>query len=102
MDFGALKPVKSWLEDHFDHTLLLDATDPLLTDFQALEAKGGCKLVVYDDVGMEGSAKYVFDWVDKWVQDATDGRVWVVSVEVRENEKNSALYTRSTEVLSSP
>ena len=49
MDFGKLKPVKAWLEDHFDHTLLLDSDDPLLPQFRALEAAGACKLVVYGD-----------------------------------------------------
>ena len=92
MDFGQLKPVKAWLEAHFDHTLLLDADDPLLPSFRELEAAGACRLVVYDDVGMEGSARFVFDWVDEWVREATDGRVRLESVECRENDKNSAIY----------
>ena len=92
MDFGALKPVKQWLESQFDHTLLLDADDPLLADFQALESQGACRLVVYDDVGMEGTARYVFDWVSAWVQEATNDRVRLEQVECRENDKNSAIY----------
>lgn len=94
MDFGKLKPIKEWLEDKFDHTLLLDDKDPLLPDFQELERKGACKLTVLPDVGMEGTAKYVFDYLDVWVEKATNGRVWVHSVECRENEKNSAIYIR--------
>ena len=92
MDFGDLKPVKAWLEDHYDHTLLLDADDPLLPEFRNLEKKGACKLVVYDDVGMEGSARFVFDWVSQWVETHTQGRVQLASVECRENDKNSAIY----------
>ena len=92
MGFGDLKPVKAWLDQHFDHTLLLDAHDPLLPSFRELEARGACRLVVYDDVGMEGSARLVFDWVDAWVQDNTNGRVQLESVECRENDKNSATY----------
>lgn len=95
MDFGALGPVKSWLADHFDHTLLLDEDDPLLPTFRSLESEGACKLVIYDDVGMEGTAKYAFDWIDNWVNTETDGRVSVISVEVRENENNGAIYTKS-------
>jgi 6-pyruvoyltetrahydropterin/6-carboxytetrahydropterin synthase len=90
MDFGELKEVKGWLEDHFDHTMLLDADDPLLPEFKALEEKGACKLVVYDDVGMEGTALFVKTYLDLWVKERTRGRVWVHSVEVRENDKNSA------------
>ncbi len=93
MDFGDLKPVKAWLEDHFDHTMLIDADDPLLPDFQALDARGACKLIVFDDVGMEGTAQFVMAWAGEWVQRATDGRVWLHSVEVRENDKNSARLT---------
>ena len=93
MDFGKLKPVKAWLEDTFDHTLLLDTGDPLISQFRAIEEQGGCKLVVYDDVGMEGTCAYVKDWVDRWLEAETGGRVWLHSVEVRENDKNSARLT---------
>ncbi|MEC8191254.1 MAG: 6-carboxytetrahydropterin synthase [Myxococcota bacterium] len=93
MDFGKLKPVKAWLEDTFDHTLLLDTGDPLIPQFRAIEEQGGCKLVVYDDVGMEGTCAYVKDWVDRWLEAETGGRVWLHSVEVRENDKNSARLT---------
>jgi 6-pyruvoyltetrahydropterin/6-carboxytetrahydropterin synthase len=92
MDFGALGAVKTWLDTHFDHTLLLDADDPLLGHFQALEKQGACKLVTYPDVGMEGTAQFVFDWVQDWVLHETGGRVMLESVECRENDKNSAVY----------
>ena len=93
MDFGALKPVKAWLDAHFDHTLLLDNDDPLLPEFKRLEEQGACKLVTFSDVGMEGTAEFVFNWLDAWVKDATNNRVWLISIEVRENDKNSAIYT---------
>jgi hypothetical protein len=41
---------------------------------------------------MVGSARLVFDWVSAWVQDHTNGRVHLESVECRENDKNSAIY----------
>ena len=90
MDFGKLKPVKAWLESMFDHTLLLDSGDPLIPQFREIEQQGGCKLVVFDDVGMEGTCAFVKDWVDRWLAEETQGRVWLHSVEVRENDKNSA------------
>jgi 6-pyruvoyltetrahydropterin/6-carboxytetrahydropterin synthase len=92
MDFGQLGPVKAWLDKHFDHTLLLDSDDPLLPSFRELEQKGACRLVIYNDVGMEGSAKFVFEWVEQWLKQATSGRVQLQSVECRENDKNSAIY----------
>tara|TARA_B100001057_G_scaffold176791_1_gene177609 strand:+ start:325 stop:618 length:294 start_codon:yes stop_codon:yes gene_type:complete len=95
MDFGALKGIKKWLESKFDHTLLLDSDDPLLPVFRLLENQGACKLVVFEDVGMEGTAKYVFDYVDRDVRARTSERVWVHSVECRENDKNSAIFIKS-------
>lgn len=92
MDFGSLKPVKAWLEAHFDHTLLLDSDDPLLPRFRELEALGACRLVVYDDVGMEGTTLFVFEWLDAWLRETTGGRVQLESVECRENDKNSSIY----------
>jgi 6-pyruvoyltetrahydropterin/6-carboxytetrahydropterin synthase len=96
MDFGALRPIKSWLEGKFDHTLLLDEDDPLLPDFKGLEARGACKLVTFKDVGMEGSAQYICDFVSQWLVEHTDDRVYVVSVEVAENLKNSGKYLNRT------
>ena len=92
MDFGDLDEVRAWLDARFDHTLLLDADDPLMDRFRALEAEGGCRLTVFEDVGMEGTAKYIYDWLQPWVDAKTGGRVWVVSVECRENDKNSGLF----------
>lgn len=92
MDFGALDEVRQWLERRFDHTLLLDADDPLLPRLKELEAEGACRLTVLDDVSMEGSAKFVYDYLDPWVKQETGGRVWVISVECRENDKNSGIF----------
>jgi len=95
MDFGHLKGIKKWLESKFDHTLLLDEADPLLPVFELLQEKGACKLTILPDVGMEGTAKYVFDFIDRDIRAKTCGRVWVYSVECRENDKNSAIYIKS-------
>jgi 6-pyruvoyltetrahydropterin/6-carboxytetrahydropterin synthase len=95
MDFGDLSEMKKWLDDKFDHTLLLDQDDPLLGNFRTLEKMGACKLTVFNDVGMEGTSKYVFDYAQEWVQSKTQGRVSIVSVEVRENDKNSAKFESS-------
>ena len=68
MDFGGLKPIKAWLEDLFDHTLLINEDDPELEFFQEMEKRDLCRLRVMPNVGMEGSAKYVFEYIDQWVK----------------------------------
>ena len=92
MDFGGLKEVKAWLEDMFDHTFLAASDDPYLETFEKLDKEGVIQLRVLPNAGMEGTAKYVFDNVNKMVQKSTNSRVRVIKVEVRENEKNSAFY----------
>jgi 6-pyruvoyltetrahydropterin/6-carboxytetrahydropterin synthase len=94
MDFGGLKPVKAFLEDLFDHTLLINEDDPEMDFFINMDKKGLCKLRVMPNIGMEGSAKYIFDWLEDWLMTETQERVQVYSVECRENKKNSAIYYR--------
>ena len=47
--------------------LLLDEDDPLLSEFEALADKGAMKLITFDDVGMEGTARFVYEWANRWV-----------------------------------
>jgi 6-pyruvoyltetrahydropterin/6-carboxytetrahydropterin synthase len=91
-DFGGLKPIRSWLHDMFDHTMIVAEDDPHLPDFRSLAEKGLLALRVLPQVGCEATAKYVFDHVARFVADQTAGRVWLETVEVREHGGNSAVY----------
>ena len=95
MDFGGLKDVKAWLEEMFDHTFLIAEDDPYLEQFQQMDKDGIIQLRVMPNPGMEGTAKFVYDYVDALVKKKTNKRVWVTKVEVRENEKNSAFFSVS-------
>ena len=53
MEFGALKPLKAWLDEQFDHTLLLDTSDPLIPQFRDIEARGGARLNLLPDVSCD-------------------------------------------------
>ena len=44
MDFGALKEVKDWLEEEWDHRVLIASDDPLIPQLQDLEILGGINL----------------------------------------------------------
>lgn len=92
MEFGALKPLKAWLDEQFDHTLLLDIEDPLIPQFRDIEALGGARLNLLPDVSCEGTSHYVYQHASEWIRETTRGRVWIVSVECRENEHNSAIF----------
>ena len=92
VDFGAFKKFREMLDKWFDHTLLLNADDPLLEEFRALESKGACKITVLPNVGMEGTAHFLYQKMNDFLSVETAGRATCVKVEVRENDKNSAIY----------
>lgn len=91
VDFGGLKAVKAWLEEMFDHTFLASHDDPFLDEFKKLDAAGVIQLRLLPNVGMEGTATFVFDKVNAMIKEQTKNRAWVTLIEVRENEKNSAI-----------
>ncbi len=93
-DFGGMKPVKAWLKEMFDHTMLVAEDDPELGRFRVLHQDGLIDIRVLPAVGCEATAKYVFDYVARFVEAETGGRVWLESVEVKEHGGNSAIYSR--------
>ena len=94
VDFGGLKPLKAWLEDHFDHKLALDKADPFLETFKHLESLDLAEIRIFDGVGAEMFAKHAFDFADKLIREKTDDRCFVESVECMEHGANSAFYSR--------
>ncbi len=92
VDFGGLKDLKAWLDEMFDHTFLASADDPYLELFKEMDQKGIIQLRVLPNVGMEGTAQWAFHEADKLIRQKTNNRAWVSKIEVRENEKNSAIY----------
>ena len=94
VDFGGLKPLKKWLEDHFDHKTALDSKDPHLDKFRELEKLDLVDIVIFDGVGAEMFAKHAFDFADKLIREKTDDRCFVESVECMEHGANSAIYRK--------
>ncbi len=99
VDFGCFKPaplgngLKAWMDDMFDHTMLIEKDDPYLEFFQSMQMEGLCKLRVMDKMGAEHLAKLVFDKFNDVLSKTDAGRCKVVSVECFENDKNSAIYS---------
>lgn len=93
VDYGDLDELKNHLDYMYDHTLVLDADDPFLETFRELEAQGVCDIRIHPlGPGMEGTAHYLCEWADDYIRKKTKGRAWVISVEARENDKNSSIY----------
>jgi len=94
VDFGDFDELKTFLQEKFDHKLVLAKNDPAMKEFKALEKAGAAELVIMDEgVGIELFTKYCFEAADSYVKHKTDGRVRAHSVEVFEHEKNSAIYS---------
>lgn len=93
VDFGGLKEIKRQLEYWFDHTVILQADDPLVPTFKELTKQGHCELRTFPLISCEGLAQYVAEYVDHMLQTSTQGRSWVISCEMIEAEKNSAIYS---------
>lgn len=92
VDFGGLKPLKAWLEDNFDHKVVVDKDDPMLYKLKELESDGIAELTIFDGVGAERFAYHAWKQADELVRNMTDNRCWCVSCECSEHGANSAIY----------
>jgi 6-pyruvoyltetrahydropterin/6-carboxytetrahydropterin synthase len=94
VDFGLFSRngLKDWLNDQFDHTVLIESDDPQLESFKMMQELGTMKLVVMERMGAESMAKLVFDKFTEVFKNTEGGRVVVTKVECFENDKNSGIY----------
>jgi 6-pyruvoyltetrahydropterin/6-carboxytetrahydropterin synthase len=102
-DFGGMKRAKgtidgknpkAWMDYMFDHTTIVATDDPGIGGFRTMDQLGIVQLRELEAVGAEQFAKYVFEKLDTFVQEETNGRVSVIRVEFMENNKNTAIYER--------
>ena len=95
MDFGNLKDVKQWLEEQWDHRLLLSHDDPYIGLFEGLHKVGVANINIMPEEygpGIEDSCKFVYDYINPLIQQKTNNRVWIEKVRVYEHENNWAEY----------
>lgn len=100
-DFGGMKRAKgtidgmnpkAWMDHMFDHTVLVAVDDPELEIFEQMDFARLIQLQVVPATGAESFAKLIFDKVNSFIKEETNGRVSVKQVEFREQDKNSAIY----------
>jgi 6-pyruvoyltetrahydropterin/6-carboxytetrahydropterin synthase len=95
VDYGGLKELKTILEDQFDHTLLVSASDPHLDWYKEAEKRGIAKLTILPRLGCEGLADMLYKYVNGvYIPDmlgqSEAERLWCYKVEVRETQANMA------------
>jgi 6-pyruvoyltetrahydropterin/6-carboxytetrahydropterin synthase len=100
-DFGGMKRAKNtidgknpkeWMDYMFDHTTIVAEDDPGLGGFKTMNELGIIQLRIIPAVGAEQFAKYIFEKLDEFVRQETEGRVKVAKVEFMEHAKNTAIY----------
>ena len=100
-DFGGMKRAKTaidgmnpkmWMDYMFDHTTLVAQDDPFLEGFKRMDIDGIIQLRIIPATGAEQFAKFIYDKINPFVLEETDGRVKVAQVEFMEHNKNTAIY----------
>ena len=100
-DFGGMKRAKgqidgmapkAWMDYMFDHTMIIAEDDPWLDAFKQMETAEVAQIRVVPATGAEKFAEYIYNKLNPFIQEETDGRVRVTQVEFREHGKNSAIY----------
>ncbi len=100
-DFGGMKRAKGKIDgkspkEYFnwllDHTLIAAEDDPYLEGFRAMDRNGLSQTRIVPATGAEQFAKFLYDKIQPFIHEETEGRVKVVQVEFKEHEKNSAIY----------
>jgi len=83
---------KAWMDYMFDHTMIIAEDDPWLDAFRQMETAGVAQVRIVPATGAEKFAEYIYNKLNPFIQEETDGRVRVTQVEFREHGKNSAIY----------
>ncbi len=95
MDFGKLQPLKAWIENRFDHKLVLSGDDPKAKHLVAsLQDEHLADIKIIPDCSAEGIAAYLLECAGEVIHEITAGRVSLVRVTVREDSRNSATIER--------
>lgn len=88
---GGMNP-KMWMDHMFDHTTIVAEDDPYLEEFKNMHSQGIIQLRIIPATGAEQFAKYIYEKLNTFVQEETNGRVKVAKVEFMEHNKNTAIY----------
>ena len=101
-DFGGMKRAKTkidglspkeWMDYMFDHTLVVAEDDPELQAFRQMDTAGVAQVRVIEATGAEKFAEYIYNKLNTFVTEETEGRVRVTKVKFAEHGKIAAYYS---------
>ena len=100
-DFGGMKRAKTkidgkspkeWFDFMFDHTVIIAKDDPMIGLFSELDKLGTLQIRIIEATGAEKFAEYIYNKLNDFVHEETEGRVRVTKVKFMEHGKNAAYY----------
>ena len=100
-DFGGMKRAKTkidgmspkeWMDYMFDHTVIAADDDPAVDVLEEMNERGIIQLRWVKATGAEKFAEYVYNKINDFVHEETEGRVRVTKVKFMEHDKNAAYY----------
>lgn len=86
------KNPKEYLEWLLDHTMIVAEDDPFVESFKRMDEQGVIQLRIVPNVGAERFAELLYNKLNPWVLEDTDGRVCISQIEFFEHPKNSAIF----------
>ena len=101
-DFGGMKRAKTlidgmqpkaWMDYMFDHTVIIASDDPDKSIFGEMQAAGMIQLRIIEATGAEKFAEYIYNKLNDFVHEETEGRVRITKVKFMEHGKNAAYYS---------
>lgn len=93
VDFGKLKYIRSWIDEHLDHACVFAEDDPVRDQLTTIGGPEVWKVFVVENCSCEGLARHLFDVFEPMVRAATEARAFLLSVEVGEDSKNAATFS---------
>lgn len=91
-DFGGFRTLKDFLDQYFDHTLLVSQDDPDLEFFREIGSRGLAQVREVEKTGCEGLSEFLFWYINEmWLGENGYGEsVFCRRVRVFETPNNSA------------
>ena len=83
---------KDWFDYMFDHTFVVAEDDPFKESFLKMNEAGVAQVRIVPATGAERFAQFIYDKLNPFISEETEGRVKISKVEFREHGKNSAIY----------
>jgi len=100
-DFGGMKRAKTlidgkspkaWMNYMFDHTMIIAEDDPEVEAFKQMDTAGVAQVRIIPATGAAKFAEYIYNKLNTFVKEETEGRARVTKVTFMEHGKNAASY----------